>query len=242
MRGLIWCILALVAVSCRKQQTATVEVLFQTELNGDPFDWTEAFADAQGRLVYLELLWFYVADISFVAKSGDVHSAKDIALLRLSASGKASLSLSVPAGDYTDLSCGIGVPKALNATDPAAFNEADHPLNVLQQTYWGMNGRYRFVMMDGRYDAEGDGVTDGTFSYHTGYDASYRTTTFAKEMTFKAGETTPLTVGIDVAILLQEAKDGLDLAITSNYHGSLGDSAISQAISNRFKHSLSLKD
>lgn len=227
--------------SCKKNKRATLEFTFQTELNGAAFDMSNTFSDSQNRAIRLELLKFYISNLSFTDEKGELQEIEEIALLDLGSSGSFNLSTAIPTGKYTGLSFNIGVPKELNEQDPSNFSEEDHPLNTTQATFWGMNSMYRFVMIDGRYDIEPDQTFDGTFSYHTGHDESFRSVSFVQNFEFEKDETYEITIGIDISTILEGNSGNLDIINENNYHGNTDDQHIANMISDNFKASISLK-
>lgn len=69
----------------------------------------------------------------------------------------------------------IGVPQAVNHNDPAAW-PAGHPLAPQNPTmHWGWSAGYRFMVLEGKVDNNGDGVPETTFEFHNLGDALYKT-------------------------------------------------------------------
>ena len=216
----------------RAKRMSTVEIKFQTEINQSDFDLLNQFDDSENRQISLELIKFYLADFSFIKLDGEVVPVKDIILIQLDMNGKASFTVKAEPGAYKGISFGIGVPKVLNETDPSSFAEDGHPLSTLNNTYWGMNGMYRFVMIDGRYFENGNYIN--TFSYHSGHNESYRTLELDKPMTFdKKGEHVH-TIYLDVSKILEGSGGNLDIVNESNYHGNLDDFHLSEMLSDNF--------
>lgn len=234
--------LAAFFVSCKKNKRAELEISIQTELNGSSFDMSNTFSDSQNRSIRLELFKFYLSNLSFIDEGGELHEFEEIVLLDLGSSGFTSFTSAIPTGKYTGLSFGIGVPQNLNEQDPSNFSEEDHPLNTTQATFWGMNSMYRFVMIDGRYDLEPDQTFDGTFSYHTGHNASFRTVSFNQNFEFKKNETYQIELVIDISSILEGSSGNLDIINEANYHGNTDDQHISDMISDNFKSSISIKN
>lgn len=229
-------------VSCKKNKKATLVLNFQTEIDGQIHDMSSLFQDADSRYMRFELLKFYIADISLTSKKGDIVQLSEIELIDLGTKGIGSISLGVPVDDYSSISFGIGVPKTLNEADPSSFTEPDHPLSTTQSTYWGMNGMYRFVMIDGRYDNEPDGTFDGTFSYHTGYNDSYRVLSFNKNLTFDKDETLEITISINLVTVMAGSGGSLDIVNENNYHGDLNNQHLSTMVSDNFSSSFTIKE
>ncbi|MFD1551661.1 MbnP family protein [Putridiphycobacter roseus] len=237
-------IFILLLSSCKKlkeKKLATLKVNFQTELNQNNFDLTGRFADAQNRQIQLELVKFYLSDLIFVNDKGEEVPTDEIVLIELDMNGKASFETKIEAGTYTAFKFGVGVPKALNESDPSIFADADHPLNSTNNTYWGMNSMYRFVMIDGRFFDEND-VFVGTFSYHTGRNESYRNVELVKTMTFDKKANHEETIFIDVAKILEGSGGNLDIEEHSNYHGNTEDFYLSEQLSDNFQQVFRFKN
>jgi hypothetical protein len=225
-------LIVLVLVSCNKEKKyPSVNLSFQTQLNGSNCSLSQVFPDSQNKSIRLELVKFYLSKISFVNHKDEVVELKDIALIDLNSSGTAMMSFALPNDSYKSLKFGVGVHKEFNSQTPADFTEENHPLNSVQNTYWGMNGMYRFVMIDGRYDIENDNIFDGTFSYHSGFESSYREVELIKDFKFKKNETYDLTIFIDIAKILEGTGGNLDLINRPNYHGNSEDMDLATTLS-----------
>lgn len=90
--------------------------------------------------------------------------------------GRLTVTLkNVPEGDYAGLEFQLGVPAAVNHTDPAQW-AAGHPLNpIVNGLHWGWSGGYVFAAIEGRWrgaDVVSDEKkTERGFSYHLATDA-----------------------------------------------------------------------
>ena len=243
-RSLLLLSISIILIGCakfREKRKATVTINFQTELNQAAYNMLDPFTDAAGRGIRIELIKFYLSNVVFVAASGEEIEVEDIALVELNSNGQGTFETKISADDYTSIKFGIGVPKTLNESDPSSFTEENHPLSTLQNTYWGMNGMYRFVMVDGRYDDNNDAIFDGTFSYHSGHDGSYRTVSFEKSMRFDKKESYTETIFIDISKILEGSGGNLDIIATPYYHGSLDDFYLSTQLSDNFSQAFRLK-
>ena len=228
-------LLTVILVSCKKfkeRRLAVVSFNIQTEIGQTNFDLMNRFDDSQGRAISIELIKFYLSDLSFINEEGEEILTDDILLVELDKNGLATFDTKIEAGTYTAIKFGIGVPKAQNESDPSSFNEEGHPLNTTNNTYWGMNSMYRFVMIDGRYFENNTFVK--TFSYHSGYNESFRTLQLNKQMTFEKKGNYSETIYIDVSKILEGPGGNLDIENKSNYHGSLDDFYLSEQISDNF--------
>ena len=205
----------------REKRKASVTIHFQTRVGESDFDMMQQFEDSENRNISLELIKFYLSDVSFVNYKDEAVMAEDIVLVELDANGTGSFTAKIKADDYKAISFGIGVSQDLNEADPASFAENGHPLSTLNNTYWGMNGMYRFVMIDGRYFENGD--FKGTFSYHSGHNESYRNIQLDKLVTFEKKGEHDLTLYIDIDKILEGPGGNFDIENEANYHGNLDD-------------------
>ena len=228
--------------SCKKSenQKATVQLHFQTQAAGADYAFSSYYTNGDGIKLRFEVLQFYVADIRFVNKKGKEVEAAEIALIKCGVDGSGSASVKIPAGDYTAIRFGIGVPQELNEKGPSEFTEPDHPLNSTQNTYWGMNGMYRFVMIDGKYDLTGDGTDEGGFSYHTGFSDCYREVELAHNFSFDRKGDYDLNIGIDVTKLFYVDGSMINVTSESNFHGDYADIDLAIRLSDNFAAALSI--
>jgi len=234
--------LVLIFTGCKKSenQKATVDFNFQTENSNVPYTFLNEFTNGDGIKIRLEVLQFYISNIRFVNSKGKEIVAEDIALVKCDLNGLGIAQIKVPAGDYTSLLFGIGVPKEMNEKTPADFTEVNHPLNSSQNTYWGMNSMYRFAMIDGRYDIEGDGTVDGAFSYHTGYEDCYREVEFVHDFSFDRKGVYSETIAIDLSKLFYVSGNIVNVVNESNFHGDYAEIDLAIRLSDNFAASFSI--
>jgi hypothetical protein len=242
MRHLIPLLLILVFASCKKseQNKADVDFNFQTKTGSIDYSFSEYFTNGDGIKIRIEVLQFYIADVRFVDKKGKETSVADIALVKC-VNGSGVMSLKIPAGNYTSVKFGIGVPDEMNQAGPSEYTEADHPLSSTQNTYWGMNSMYRFLMIDGKYDLTGDGIDEGGFSYHTGFNDCYREVEWVHEFSFDKKGSHTENVSIDLSKLFYVTGSVVDVPTESNYHGDYSQIGLAIRLSNNFANALSIQ-
>ena len=224
-------VIALVAVPCRKDDpveeevptstTGTLRIHVVPEWHGEAF---QPFTEYRAPLNYrfqAEMVRFCLSDIS-VVNGTDSAMVKDVALLDLG-DGPFDLDLTVPAGSWFGLKSGLGLPDALNHSDPALYANG-HPLSVSTGMSWNWNDGYKFVLFDGRFDPdpEGAGSLLSPFSVHTGMDTCYTVVDLFPAVPFNvsAGGVTELTLRIDVYGFLQSATDTINVSTENLAHGS----------------------
>ncbi len=134
-------------------------------------------------------------------------------------SGRVSMPWSgVPEGDYVGLEFEVGLPDALNRSDPGRW-AAGHALNPLVNgLHWSWQGGYVFLALEGRW-REGAGERRG-FSYHLATDARRMPVRFRADFTV-AGPT-EIRLAFDLGRVLGDLRLGADDASEST-HSAAGD-------------------
>ncbi len=168
----------------------------------------------------VEMLKLYLGDLRLMTNN-DSATVASVAYFDLEG-GRDTASWSVPAGTYTALHAGLGVPENLNHTDPALYGSA-HPLSVNNGTHWNWNTGYRFVLFEGRYspDPASTGTLLNAFSLHTGLDTVYTELQLvpAQPIVIAQGATTELVIRVAVDRFFHGAAGSVDLAIENQSHG-----------------------
>ncbi|MBV6406306.1 MAG: hypothetical protein IT228_03200 [Flavobacteriales bacterium] len=168
----------------------------------------------------VDLLRLYLAELRLTGPGGAAALA-DITFFD-ALDGGTDTVLAVEAGTYSGLHLGLGVPAALNASDPVLY-PVGHPLSVSNGTYWTWATGYRFVLFDGRYDTDpnGTGTPANMFSFETGMDPCYRVDDLVlpAPLTVQGGDTTDLVLRLEVDRFFHNALDTIDLATDNQTHG-----------------------
>ncbi len=227
--------------SCKKNQHGDLTIEFHTQLDGSDCDLMTPFTNSAGQQLKIELLKFYISDIVLVNNKGDEKLLSEIELITIDNNGDASMTFEAPVGDYETLKFGIGVPAPLNEADPSNYNDEGNPLNTTEGMYWDMNAMYRFVSIDGRYDIEPDGTDDGTLSYHSGYEDSYRNYTFSIQKEVEKNGSATIAVLIDLKKIICASGNEIDVVSTPYYHGNLTDFYLSIMLSDNFQSAISVE-
>lgn len=156
--------------------------------------------------------------------SGLVLHRADGATIRLDGqaggfdAGRGRLTLpwsGVPEGDYVGLEFEVGLPEALNRSDPGRW-PAGHALNPLVNgLHWSWQGGYVFLALEGRW-REGAGERRG-FSYHLATDARRMPVRFRADFTV-AGPT-EIRLAFDLGRVLGEHRLQTDDGSESTHSG-----------------------
>lgn len=111
----------------------------------------------------------------------------------------------------------LGVPQSVNHADPAAW-PASHPLAPQNPAmHWGWAAGYRFMVLEGKVDNNGDGVPETDFTFHSLGDALYKTIELTGMKSAENG-VLHLHFKLDYAQLFK----GLTMTGNLTHHGSSG--------------------
>ena len=218
----------LLATACRTDEpvapqgaTATLRIQVQPEWQGQPLQLFSTYEAPFGYRFQVEFLKLYLSDLRLVTPSGETL-VDQVRLLNLG-NGPFAMELEVPAGSWLGMRAGLGLPHDLNYSNPALYGDA-HPLSVNTGMYWTWASGYKFVLFDGRGDADpnGTGPLLVPFSVHTGMDTCYTTVDLFPSLPFSTekGGVTSLTLHVDVHGFLQTAQDTIDVITENQAHGN----------------------
>lgn len=145
---------------------------------------------------------------------------------------------SLKPGDYQSLMLGVGVPSGLNSKAPQDF-PSSNPLSE-EAYYWQAWDSYIFTKTEGALDTLKNGIFNLQFSYHTGIDEMYRIVDLPKNFRVVDGQTTELTIEVDVKEILNGKGGTVDPRKNQNAH-SVNNKPIAIVISNNYKTALKVK-
>lgn len=221
--GFLFSISLLALSSCEKDDNSedekrSLRIEIDTKIGGEDFELNEVYKDYKDRDFRIELLRFYMNNMTIVNADGTEVLLKDIALYNASESDVLSITLDdVPAGTYTKFTSGLGLSSEINGLNPADFESA-HPLSLDNQMYWGWASKYKFVVVEGRVDA-GTGSLESAFAYHSGTDELYRTMEVDLEnFELKESGTTVLQLNVNVDQMFQGNGGTLDFVEENSSH------------------------
>ncbi|HRH37678.1 MAG TPA: hypothetical protein PK760_05005 [Flavobacteriales bacterium] len=168
----------------------------------------------------VEMLEMYLSEIKLMGVSDTVQLA-DVRLLNLGA-GNFDLDFEAPAGTWTGMRAGVGVSPDLNHSDPALYPNSN-PLSVSTGMHWNWSQGYKFVLFDGRYDANPNSTTPliSGFSIHTGRDTCYKPMLLPAVLPFttKKGEVTEVTWRVQVDEFLGTGSSTMNVTTENQGHG-----------------------
>lgn len=209
-------------------QSGTLEIFFEPTYGapGDLINRTQNFEYADGNDIRIVVSEMFLGELK-VGTGSEELTLSEIEYIDLSdpvldqSSGLTDKFIAfndVPAGAYSSLEFGIGVPPGLNAMKPSDFGSTS-PLSQ-SALYWEAWDSYIFSKLEGRLDLAGDGSFSHLFSYHSGGDEVYRVLRVENlPLEIRPGETTRIKLTIDHReILVWGADDYLDIENNPSAH------------------------
>lgn len=193
--------------------TATVELDFGFHYGAADFDLANTYTDGNGHAVQFTAIKFYMSDIHFVDDAGAaVAEFHDTYLLLDAATPEVTYTLGQVTGSHIhEAHVSLGLDSATNHADPTL---AEAPLNDPSMHWaWNPAAGYKFLLLEGRVDDDGDGVVDAsdpTFTYHCATDDLLTEDVLDFHLDITAGATLSKHVEVMVDVLMT----GVDVVAT----------------------------
>ena len=182
-----------------------------TFMNGNlAYSLDSVLTDGAGHRVRLSDLKFYASDFHLVNDAavtvGEFHEA--VVLVDASNSSNSFTLGTMSPGHVHEAHIALGLDSVTNHADPTL---ADYPLNVPGMHWsWNPASGYKFLLMEGKVDGNGDGDFDDPedldIIYHCATDALLREAHLHIHANLVAGGTVTMAAKVDVAKVIS----GLD--------------------------------
>lgn len=133
-------------------------------------------SNINGLDVRFDQIRFYMTDLELTI-SENAQTFDDIFIIT-EMNDEKSLGQEVR-GDLTKVAFNVGVPESMNGVDPATL-PADNPLSADSPfiQHWNWTAGYKFLVMEGRVDTNGDGTYEDTpeetMSIHCGFNSNLK--------------------------------------------------------------------
>ncbi|MBK8614490.1 MAG: hypothetical protein IPN85_13635 [Flavobacteriales bacterium] len=198
----------------------TIKVAYNFVNEAQPFTLDSTVADSLGHKVRFTSVRFFTSGYAIeddaentVADFPANYILVDAAL----ASNEHELG-EMEEGHAHALALNLGLDSATNHSDPTQYTTA--PLNDATM-HWSWNPAmgYKFLVLEGRVDANGDGLVDGSdpeFVYHCASDDLLTETEVEAHHDLVEGETFTVAVKVNMATMLA----GIDVASNLNAMGA----------------------
>ena len=231
-------------LACNNEQTSSQDnattLNFVATYDGQPLVMFQPVTFDQNTLK-LSKVKLYVSNIRLLKTDGSEVGNSVTSLANLSAYDKAEAekgvniaATGVPNGNYTGVRFGIGVRSDENAKKPA-----DYPDNSAlsdSDMYWNSWNSFIFSKTEGTLETS-NGLA--YFSYHTGANRYYREVTLKQDFQ-KSENSPPLKISFDVAKILQNGSEKVDILSHPGAHSSR-DTVVSVFITNQYQNAFEWK-
>lgn len=99
--------------------------------------------------------------------------------------------------EVTELIFGLGVEESMNHLDPASY-PSNHPLaHQTPNMHWGWSAGYKFVVLEGNADDNGDGTPNAVFQFHCLDDDNYQENVSVETSATTSNDTLYLKINVD---------------------------------------------
>lgn len=193
-------VLALALTSCKKDKeaepaspgstTGTFKLAIGFHWEDGDFDLANTYADGVGNAIKFSAVKFYLSE-THLKNGGNTEADFHDSFILVDATNEGVYTIgTVTPGSFDELGIVIGLDSATNHADPTL---AQPPLNDPGMHWsWNPAAGYKFLVLEGRVDDDGDGVIDDgdpVFTYHCATDAALRETTLPFSASVTAGGT-----------------------------------------------------
>lgn len=214
MKSFLLSLLTLASFSNASSQT-NINLTLNHEWNGETFQYGQLYTDEQGRKVEITRVQYYLSGISLTHDAGqttDLTSTYVLASANISEYSLGSADVSSVEGISFDL----GVDQATNHLDPSQYAD-NHPLALQSPSmHWGWSAGYRFVVIEGNIDSDGDNQVDKLFQFHVTGDNNYLVN--VDPLTISSSESNS-ELDIELYVNIADWVNGIDLVSAGLNHG-----------------------
>ncbi|MGY6562132.1 MAG: MbnP family protein [Luteibaculaceae bacterium] len=228
-----------------EENTGSLNLIFELRLDGNQYAMrtTESLNDF---LVRIDIVKFYLGDIELGNAANEFIKISDVLFFEMGDRDERNLVGNIPIGLYNKIRFNVGVPARLNGSpDPDnEFNLAkfprEHPLSSFRNMYWTWATAYRFVIFEGRSNAENPSNSQllTNLVFHPGTNPLLTDRTIEiSPIEIASGETTALNFTIDIKDVLLSANDPFNLA-TENITHTVGNVPLAERFMVNFTNAI----
>lgn len=161
-------------MSCGNGSSTEVDLVFQANFGDEILEYGKTYVQDGGVAFDISKSDFFITDVRLTADDGTEITLFDYAQVDFEVAPGGTRLISdnrVNFGNYESITMGIGLNSDLNSQKPSDFSAND----ILggSSHYWTAWDSYIFSKQEGRYDSDGDGITDTGWVVHTGTDDIY---------------------------------------------------------------------
>lgn len=212
---------------CDGDESGVVNIQVKASFDGEDFVTNEVYTINDTMNLRVESLKFYLTNQSVLA-----NPQNQVFLFE---GQTANFEFEASPYGYDGLNFYFGLDSITNHSDPSLY-ASDHPLSSFNNTHWSWAQGYKFMILEGKFDSDGDNIPDQSFSYHLGNDEYLKLVELDKTFVITGNQTTNLKVSMDVSNLFQ----GLDIATTPFTH-STGQFDVVELIATNAQNSFNIE-
>ncbi|PCI97259.1 MAG: hypothetical protein COB15_08025 [Flavobacteriales bacterium] len=163
MKKLILSLLVFTSIYSVAQTNVNLNLIH--EYDGTPFAYGQYYIDPLGNNIEFNRVQYYISEID-VKHDGAQQTTPPNDILIVSGNISNYPLGSINVTNVEDIIFDIGVPNALNHAD-ITLQPAGHPLSYQSPSmHWGWTSGYRFLVIEGKVDDNGDGTPNKIFQFH----------------------------------------------------------------------------
>jgi hypothetical protein len=214
MKHLTYLLLLLVLFSCKEEEptvpseneTGSLALSINSQFNDADFSLNQVYILNDTLSIRVEGIKFYLSDVCANSVKADGLSLYEL---------DGDYIFDVNTGNYSSLSFNLGLDSITNHGDPSLY-VSSHPLSSFNDTHWSWAQGYKFILIDGKFDSDGDHVPDQSFSYHIGNDDYLKLVQLNTSFSITENQTSHVDLLFNVAKIF----DGIDIANNTFTHST----------------------
>ncbi len=192
--------------------TATFKIEYGFHWGVGDFDLANTYTDGNGHAIRFTSVRFYFGEPHLANAGTEVAHFHETYFLADASTPEGEFNVgSINPGSFDELELVIGLDSATNHGDPTL---AEEPLNDPGMHWsWNPAAGYKFLLLEGRVDDDGDGVVDAgdpEFMYHCATDDALREAALPFTGSVAAGGT----LAPHLEVLMDQLVIGVDMLAT----------------------------
>ncbi len=248
LSSLILISVLLSSAGCKKESMTNdlISIRAKATYGGQPLVFFQPVDYPQGFKIKIETVDFMIKGFNLSGAVDNINTNDSVFVIKFSDTNLNAIgatngiikSFAVNKGSYSLLNFGIGVDSLTNKKNPSNFPSS----SILSDSYyyWDAWKSFVFMKVEGSYDADGDGIYEGGFAYHTGTSNLFKLFNLPVNLTAKPGSTNEIVLNFDIRDVLAADNDYIDMKLFPSSHNPK-DIAISQKIFAHLSKAVSVK-
>ncbi len=198
------------------QAQTTINLNLHHVWDGQTFNYGQQYLDGDGNAVEISRVQYYLSGFDITHDGGQTTPVTGSYVLASSNITNYTLD-PVTFTSLESIDFDLGVDAATNHLDPASY-AANHPLALQTPSmHWGWSAGYRFLVIEGEVDSDGDGIVETMFQFHVTADDNYLTPVTALTT---SGTVNGSNLDVDLYVNIADWVKGIDLTTAGSNHGA----------------------